>query len=145
MAVFIKREYDYAIRICAYLAGIHGEGHKSVSEIARKLYITVPFTTKIVHQLKNRQLVETIQGKQGGIRLRREPDTISFFDVLNAMGFDSSLNECVKIPGLCPLVVNCKIHRFFMAQEKALLDNLKSARISEFSFSEADLRVPHTG
>ena len=139
MTVFIKREYDYAIRIVAYVANFFPDKHVAVPEIAKQLFLTVPFTTKIVHQLKKGKIVDTVQGKYGGIKLVKSPERISFFDVLNAMGFDITINECLKNPTICPLVANCKIHRFFGEQELTLIDNLKSALISDFIITEQQL------
>jgi len=139
MAVFIKREYDYAIRICAYLVNFYQKEHKSVPEISKKLYLTVPFTTKIVHQLKKNHVLKTVQGKYGGIKLNVDPAKLSFFDILNAMGFDMTVNECLKNPKICPLVKNCKIHRFFLTQEETMINNLKSAKIIDYIITEEEL------
>ena len=140
MAVFIKREYDYAIRICAYLANFHDKEHKSVPTVAKKLYLTIPFTTKIVHQLKNGNIIETVQGKYGGIKLLTPPQKLSIFDILNAMGFDMTVNECLKNPKICPLAATCKIHRFFISQEEMLINNLKSAKIIDFAIDSKTLQ-----
>jgi hypothetical protein len=37
MNSLIKREFDYAIRICAYLAGKMGQGPVPISQISQKL------------------------------------------------------------------------------------------------------------
>lgn len=139
MAALIKREYDYAIRICAYLAGFYKKEYKSVPEIAKKLFLTVPFTTKIVHQLKNNHILETIQGKYGGIRLKVSPNKLSFYDILYAMGFDITINECIKNPSICPLVSQCKIHVYFSDQERMIVENLKNAYIDDFKISDDEL------
>ena len=139
MAVFIKREYDYAIRICAYLAGYYKKEYISVPKVAKKLYLTIPFTTKIVHQLKNNKIVETVQGKYGGIRLKINPEKLSFFDILNAMGFDMTVNECLKNPSICPIVKNCKVHRFFLSQEEVMVENMRSAIIQDFIITDDEL------
>ena len=139
MAVFIKREYDYAIRICAYLANFYNKEHKSVPEISKNLYLTVPFTTKIVHQLKKGKIIDTVQGKYGGIKLLVSPHKLSFFDILNVMGFDMTVNECLRNPKICPLVKNCKIHRFFLAQEETMIDNMKNALIKDFIITDKEL------
>ena len=139
MAAFIKREYDYAIRICAYLVSFYKKEYKSVPEISKKLYLTVPFTTKIVHQLKNNNILETIQGKYGGIRLKVSPEKLTFYDILYAMGFDMTINECIKNPSICPLVENCKIHLFFLSQEYMMIKNLKNATINDFKITDAEL------
>jgi Rrf2 family nitric oxide-sensitive transcriptional repressor len=139
MTTFIKREYDYAIRICAYLASFYKKEYKSVPEVSKKLYLTVPFTTKIVHQLKNKNILETTQGKYGGIRLKVSPKKLSFYDILNAMGFDMTINECLKNPSICPIVNTCKVHRFFLSQEHTIIENLKNATINNFEITDDEL------
>lgn len=139
MAVFIKREYDYAIRICAYLANHYPDKHIPVPDVAKSLFLTIPFTTKIVHQLKNGKIIDTVQGKYGGIKLLKAPDKLSFFDVLNAMGFDITVNECLKNPNICPLVATCKIHRFFLSQEEMIINNLKNAHIADYIITNEQL------
>ena len=139
MAVFIKREYDYAIRICAYLASFYKKEYISVPKVAKKLYLTVPFTTKIVHQLKNNTIIETVQGKYGGIRLKISPQKLTFYDILFAMGFDMTINECVKNPSICPLVDHCKIHVYFTDQERMIIENLKNATINNYKITDEEL------
>jgi Rrf2 family nitric oxide-sensitive transcriptional repressor len=138
MTAYIKREYDYAIRICAYLASFNKKEHKSVPEISKKLYLTIPFTTKIVHQLKNNNIIETVQGKYGGIKLKVSPAKLSFFDILNAMGLDMTINECLRNPQICTLIDNCKTHRFFLSQEYEIIENLKNATINNFILTDDD-------
>jgi Rrf2 family protein len=140
MNVFIKREYDYAIRICAFLAG-HNEGKTiSLAEIAKKLFITRPFATRIVYQLKQAGIVGTVQGKKGGIYLNRPAREVSILTILTGMGFDSSINECIRNQGICPFSSICKIHRFFDVLETDILHQLEQARISEFAFGETDFK-----
>ncbi len=139
MAAFINREYDYAIRICAYLASFYKKEFKSVPEISKKLFLTVPFTTKIVHQLKNNHILETIQGKYGGIRLKVSPQKLTIYNILYAMGFDMTINECVKTPSICPFVNHCKIRLYFLDQERMIMKSLKDAVINDFIITDDEL------
>ncbi len=139
MSSLIKREFDYAIRICAYLTGKKGQGPVSISQISQKLLITRPFATKIVYRLKQYKILNTTQGKEGGVSLNANPETLSVYNILEAMGFNSSVNECLKVPGFCPLVKTCKIHSFFVEQEEKLLQSFKNKMIKDFVIRESDL------
>ena len=139
MTAYIKREYDYAIRICAYLASFYQKEHKSVPEISKKISLTKPFTTKIVHQLKNNNIIETVQGKYGGIKLKIAPDKLSFFDILNAVDSDMTINECIRNPQICHIIDNCKVHQFFLTQEHLMIENLKNATINNYILTDDDL------
>ncbi len=137
--VLIKREYDYALRICAYLAGKFSKGPVSLSQITKKLIIPKSFASKIVFQLRQSNLIGTVQGKYGGIFLKKDPQYISVMDILEAMDYNSTINECLVNPSICPLVNLCKIHRFFEEQEAIILNNFRQKKLSEFIIFEDDL------
>ena len=139
MSGFIKREYDYAIRICAYLAGQSAGKAIPISQIANRLFITRPFATKIIYQLKQKRIVQTSQGKIGGVALKIDPRSLSIYDILLAMGFDLALNECLKTPGYCPLDDQCLIHQFFRRQEESLLMAFKEKKINELVITDNQL------
>lgn len=140
MNTLIKREYDYALRICAYLAGKSGQGLVPVSRLSRALLISRPFTTKIVYRLKNEKIITTVQGKDGGVYLSRSPDTTTIYDVLAAMGFDSKLNECLADGHECPMERHCRLHSFFEQQENLLIDHFKQKKLSDVMMTDDELK-----
>lgn len=139
MPSFITREYDFAIRICSLLAGFYKKNTVSLSRISQALYISRPFATKIVFKLRKKKILGSVQGRNGGIFLLKDPQKLSVLDILNAMGFNSTLNACIKNHEICPLRDNCPIHLFFKQQNKALFNSLKEKRIADFAFAFADL------
>ncbi len=139
MTSFIKREYDYAIRICAYLAGREDTSPVPLPIVAKLLYISKPFATKIVHQLKNSGITGAVQGKAGGVFLKADPTKLSLFSILEAMGFNSTLNECIKAHHHCPLIKFCQIHEFFVEAESELFSRFKTKMISELVIRDQDL------
>ncbi len=140
MNTLIKREYDYALRICAYLASHFNQRLVPISRIASLLYLSRPFTTKIVYRLKSQNIIGTVQGKDGGVYLTQPPDQTSVFDVLLAMGFDSRLNECLAEGHHCPMEDNCHLHTFFEEQERQLLEKFKSKTLLDVAFYDAQLK-----
>ncbi len=139
MYAFIKREYDYAIRMCAYLAGRPQGKPIALRTLSQKLALSRAFASKILFKLKNRGIIGTVQGKNGGVFLQSNPHQLSFYDILKAMDFDSTLNECVHNPQICPLIPVCKIHLFFVEQENELIKTLQAQKIIDFSFSDSEL------
>ncbi len=139
MSSLIKREYDYAIRICAYLAGREDNNPVPLPKISKVLFVSKPFATKIVHQLKKSGITGSVQGKTGGVFLKKDPAKLSLFAILEAMGFNSSLNECIKNHRHCPLIKLCHIHDFFVEAELELFGRFKNKMISELAIREQDL------
>ncbi len=134
MTVLIKREYDYAIRICVFLSDAYGGKPIALSKIAKQLSLTRPFASKIVHQLRKKEIIGSIQGKLGGIFLKVDPAKLSVMDVLEAMDFNSTLNECIGNHNICPFIGVCDIHAFFKEQEEQLFGRFREKPIADFSF-----------
>jgi len=139
MLALIKREYDYAIRICAYLAGRPDKQPTPISYISKILAITKPIATKITHKLNKKGIIGSVQGRFGGIFLIKDPNQLSILDILKAMDFDSTLNECILNPAICPLVNVCHIHVYFTEQERLLLENFDQKKIAELAIHDGDL------
>ncbi len=139
MNPFIKREYDYAIRICAFLAGQEKGRAIPLSRIVKLLVIPKAFATKIAHKLKKAGVIDSVQGKTGGIFLHMEPHTLSILDILKAMNFDSTLNECIYHHDICPLVGVCHIHNYFREEERRLLKSFENKKIAELAIRMSDM------
>ncbi len=139
MFYLFNKEYDYALRICAFLAGTY-KNKQSIRQLSEKLFITIPFTTKIIYKLKTSGIVNTERGKSGGITLAKDPGKLNLFEILTAMGLLKKVSECITEESFCPLPAPCKIHSFFMNEEDILLNKLKSIQIEEFKFTEEDFK-----
>ena len=139
MNTLIKREHDYAIRICAYLAGYYQQGPIPLPTIARRLLISLPFANKIIRRLKKANIVKTVQGKFGGVFLVRDPQGLSLMDILQAMDFQGAVNACTIKPEICPFSDYCKIHVFLTGLEAQLFTALQTKTIHEFAFTNEHL------
>ena len=140
MYYLAKREYDYAIRICAYLAGSGENSSFTIQQLASKLLITKPFATKIIYQLKKNKILKTIRGNKGGVSLSIAPTKLSLFQIFESLGLAQMVSSCIAIDGFCPLPPPCKIHSFFIDQENEIIKKLKIHTINEFAFTNADLK-----
>jgi len=135
-----KKEYDYAIRICAYLAGSGDNKQFTIQELASALLISKPFATKIIYQLKQSGIVNTTRGKKGGVSLAIIPTKLSFYQIFEAMGLVRSVSACINDKNFCPLPAPCNIHQFFINHEMKIIEELKETTINNFAFSIEDLK-----
>lgn len=89
----LTRYTDYALRVLIHV-GLNEDRLVRISEIAESFGISRNHLTKIVHQLGIHGYLDTVQGRHGGIRLARSPDSIVIGDVVRNLeeGFD--LVEC---------------------------------------------------
>jgi Rrf2 family protein len=82
--VEISARAEYAVRALAELAHAGG-GPLTVADIAAAQGIPARFLQNILLQLRQRSLVHSQRGAEGGYRLARPPGEISVADVLRAV------------------------------------------------------------
>lgn len=86
---------DYALRSLMYLA-VKPEPQvlANISDIADSYHISKSHLTKIIHQLAKLGYIESIRGKNGGIRLARAPKDINLGVLIKQIEPDFELVEC---------------------------------------------------
>ena len=86
---------DYALRSLIYLA-IKPEPHllANISDIATSYNISRSHLTKIIHQLGQLGYIDSVRGKNGGIRLACAPKDINLGVLIKKIEPDFNLVEC---------------------------------------------------
>lgn len=86
---------DYALRSLIYLA-IKPEPQKlaNISDIASSYHISKSHLTKIIHQLGQLGYIDSVRGKNGGIRLACAPKDINLGVLIKQIEPDFDLVEC---------------------------------------------------
>lgn len=84
---------DYALRTLMYLA-LNRDRLVTIQDIADAHHISKNHLTKIVHHLGMLGLVQTVRGRNGGLRLGREPSTINVGEVVRNTESDFFIAEC---------------------------------------------------
>ncbi|QHC35675.1 Rrf2 family transcriptional regulator [Komagataeibacter xylinus] len=88
---------DYALRTLIYL-GIHTDRLTSIREVALAYGISENHLIKIIHRLGQGGFVETIRGRNGGLRLGRPAAQILIGDVVRYTEEDMGLVACMQPP-----------------------------------------------
>jgi Rrf2 family nitric oxide-sensitive transcriptional repressor len=84
---------DYTLRSLIYL-GMHRDRLATIQDIADLHGISKNHLTKVIHQLGMSGLVETVRGRNGGLRLRGEPADVNIGAVVRASETDFHMAEC---------------------------------------------------
>lgn len=103
----LTRFTDYGLRTLIYLALSPGR-LEQISEIAKAYHVSENHMTKVVHRLGKAELIETIRGRHGGIRLTLPPAQILIGEVVRLLEADLAVAECLgggkcTISGVCQL------------------------------------------
>jgi Rrf2 family iron-responsive transcriptional regulator len=132
----LTRQTNYAIRILMYCEANNGK-LSHVPEIASAYKVSELFLFKILKPLVDNGFIQTVRGRNGGIRLAKPATDISLFDVVRVTEDSFSMAECFESDAVdCPLVDSCGMNAalrealgaFFEVLSRYSIDDLVKAR-----------------
>lgn len=98
---------DYTLRTLMYL-GTHRDQLVTIQDIADLHDISKNHLMKVVHQLGLSGLVETVRGRNGGLRLAMEPEHINIGAVVRQSENDFFMAECFEpSSNQCKFIAAC--------------------------------------
>lgn len=103
----ISQTAEYALRAVAFLVGASGEG-RTTRQIADVTRVPVPYLSKVIQALARAGVVQSQRGLHGGVSLLKDPETLSVYDVIQAVDPLQRITTCplgLEAHGshLCPL------------------------------------------
>lgn len=91
----ISVKIDYACRVMAELARLHGSGTLAqIDHLAQAEAVPANFLAQILGKLRTHGLITSRRGSLGGYVLARSPEEISLYDILLAVE-----GECLHLSG----------------------------------------------
>jgi Rrf2 family protein len=82
----ISVKVDYAARVMAELARLHGTGELAqIERLSRAEAVPANFLAQILIKLRDHGLITSRRGNHGGYTLARAPEKISLYDILMAV------------------------------------------------------------
>ncbi|UAL53018.1 MULTISPECIES: Rrf2 family transcriptional regulator [Metabacillus] len=85
---------DYSLRVLIYLAAKEKDNLSNIKEIAEAYQISKNHLMKVTYELGKLNVIETIRGRGGGIRLAKDPSEINIGFIVRQTEDDFSLVEC---------------------------------------------------
>lgn len=104
----LTRFTDYALRVLLYLA-VKGEERATIGEIADTYAISRNHLMKIVQELNQKGYLEATRGKHGGLRLKRDPASITLGGLVRDTENDMALVECFRDDNACVVTPSCQL------------------------------------
>lgn len=136
----LTRYSDLGLRLLMYLALRKGEA-VTIQQVSERFAVSKNHMVKVSHQLTRSGLIESIRGRNGGVRLAGPPESISVEQALRATEDNFDLVECFKasrnhcvIAGECRLsgVLDSAMAAFFeVLREVSLADLVKNDKALE--------------
>ncbi len=130
----VSLQTDYALRVLIYV-GTKSDELSTIQEIADAFAISKTHLMKVVHRLGKAGYINTVRGKNGGIRLKRQPETVRIGDVVRSIEEDLSIIGCHRHEEFCQIQAACVLKGAFRDAIKAFLAVLDT-------YTLADLLAP---
>lgn len=136
----LTRQTNYAMRILMYCAANDGRLSR-IPEIASAYTVSELFLFKILQPLVEAGLVETVRGRNGGVRLGRPAEQINLFDVVRVTEESFAMAECFENDAAeCPLVDSCALNSALREALNAFFEVLMRHTIADLVASKAHMR-----
>ncbi|MBX3573130.1 MAG: iron-responsive transcriptional regulator RirA [Mesorhizobium sp.] len=137
----LTRQTNYAVRIMMYCAANSGRLSR-IPEIASAYGVSELFLFKILQPLVEARLVETVRGRNGGVRLARAASEITLFDVVRVTEENFAMAECFENDAAeCPLIDSCSLNAALRKALGAFFDVLESYTIEDLVKERTDVRL----
>lgn len=105
----------------------------SANEIAQKVHLALPTTSKILKIFVAANLVLSARGAGGGYRLARPPEAITVAQVISALEGQPALTECNSVTKKCAQDSVCAIRDNWRLINKVIFLALSSLTLADMT------------
>jgi Rrf2 family protein len=127
----LTKKADYGLMAMKHLAEHAHQGSCSAKDVAEAYGIPPEALAKILQRLAKAGLLQSQHGMNGGYTLAREPNTISAFEVIQAIDGPLFITSCVTVRGECGQTDRCTIREPLRKVNESIEQVLKKIKISQ--------------
>ena len=125
----ISVKVDYACRVMAELARLHGSGELAqIDHLAETEAVPANFLAQILLDLRDHGLISSRRGNRGGYTLARPADDISLYDILMAVE-----GQCLQLSGNFQGRSGRRLKQVWDDISKVIAEKTKSYTLDRFS------------
>lgn len=136
----LTRQSSYAVRALIYCA-VNEPQLSRVADIAKAYSISELFLFKIIKPLVENNILETVRGRHGGIRLARPASEITLLDTIKLTEENFALAECFEGGDVsCPLSNACDLNAALGEALNAFFAVLDSYTIADLADKRKHVR-----
>jgi Rrf2 family nitric oxide-sensitive transcriptional repressor len=130
---------NFALRTLQFLA-LRAPGIVTVDEVARAHGISRAHLVKVAYDLGQRGYVETLRGRNGGMRLARKAEDISVGEIIRWTEAPLELVECFNPDtNTCPIQGHCHLSRGIQRALRAFLSVLDDLTVADITLNRGTL------
>ena len=120
---------DFSLRVLIYV-GLCGDKLTTINDIAQAFGISKAHLMKVVNDLSQKGYLETVRGRNGGIRLMREPRHINIGQVVRDTE-NLDVIGCLQRRGYCQIERVCVLRSALRDATQAFLAVLNTYTLAD--------------
>jgi Rrf2 family nitric oxide-sensitive transcriptional repressor len=130
---------DYALRVLMYVA-VREQPRPTISGIAASYGISRNHLMKVVYQLGVAGYLETVRGKNGGLKLARPAAEIGLGEVIRSTEPDLALVPCFDpVNAVCAISPACRLRNALHQAQAAFLQVLDGYTLADLVANRGEL------
>ena len=128
MKIF-RKETDYAVRTLIGLAMRDELPYVPITILSKELGLPINFLRRICSTLTKAKILESQEGKNGGVRLVKSPATINVLQLIELFDGKTELSDCTFRKKLCPNRKKCVLRKRLLGIENIVSRELTAITI----------------
>jgi Rrf2 family protein len=134
----ISRKSDYALRAMVYVAAWENDKICSINEISEAEKVPREYLAKILKELSLQGLLHSFKGINGGYRLAKAREDITFLNIVESMQGKIAVNDCIRHSDEngCGRKENCAMHSFWNQEQDRVTKSLASVNLASFDYGK---------
>ncbi|WP_392563578.1 nitric oxide-sensing transcriptional repressor NsrR [Orbus wheelerorum] len=119
---------DYSIRVLIYLSALDNGELTKIVTVSEHYNISKNHLVKVVHKLGQLGYIETVQGKNGGIKLKKSPKQLNIGQIIRQLEPLALLNCGTSF---CHISPACRLKNYLIDAKDAFLTELEKYTIDD--------------
>ncbi|WP_404450766.1 Rrf2 family transcriptional regulator [Virgibacillus necropolis] len=137
----LKKYTDYALRVLIFTGTKDADQLASIKEISETFSISQNHLGKIVFELNKHGYLDTVRGRNGGIRLAKPPEEMNVGEIVRKFEDDFMIMECFdKSRNQCVITPACKLKHALNEAVQAFLQVLDQYTVKDLISNGSQLK-----
>lgn len=126
----ISKKAEYAVAALAELAG-STDSYVSSHTVAQKQMIPPNLISQLLSTMSRAGWVSAVRGPRGGVRLERDPESISLYDVIELFDGPLGITRCLEELEPCRRQAVCQMRQHWAEAQRRMLEVLRNTSIQD--------------
>jgi Rrf2 family protein len=123
------------------IARHYTDGPVKRKDISKSQKISPAYLENILIALKTHNLIRTVRGASGGFTLDKKPDTITMFQIVQALEGSLAPVDCIEVRDACDRSGFCASRKLWQDLYKAQVEILKKTTLQSLIDTEDSLKL----